>query len=398
MKILLITTTYPTPVRPHQGAFNRTLVAALRADHDVRVIAPIPWTQSLRLQTGPSECGQTFHPLYFYPPKIVRHQYHRFYWWSIRALLDRLASSFSPDLVMGYWLHPDGAAAVRAAQHLRAPCAVMSGGTDLKWLPGNARRRRALVRVIHQAARLIVFSRDLAREAHRLGVHPDKVQVVYRGVDRKYFHPTNQAESRGACGLPADGVIVLWAGRFEPVKNPALLLRAAIRWRREWGSRLCVIMAGSGSLQRQMQQLRKRMDLQDTVRFVGDVTQNELARYFNAADVTVVTSHSEGIPNVLLESIACGTPFVATDVGGIAEIACSNTDRLVPAGDAEALAESVIERVESGSVERRGFVPPDLATMTSQLIGEQAAGRHFTAPIGAPFAESVATTSFISQG
>ncbi len=367
MKILLITTTYPTPARPRQGAFNHALVEALRGRHEIHVISPIPWTQTIRPAGGLPDSPQTTHPIYLYPPKILREHYHQFYWRSIYASLKALEQDFSPDVVMGYWLHPDGAAAVRAAKRYNVPSIVMSGGTDLRLLPREPRRRMAIAQVLENADRLIVFSHELAAQAKRLGVRPDKVDVVYRGVSRECFDKAEQADSRAACGVSSSCVVIVWAGRFEEVKNPAMLLHAAVRWKRQWGDSLRVIMAGDGPLRRQLHKLREQLGLQDAVSFTGNLTQSELALRFNAADLTVLTSHSEGIPNVLLESIACGTPFVATDVGGIAEIASPGIDRLVPAGNVDIFAETVIQSIRAVPVARRQFVPTDPAGMANQF-------------------------------
>jgi glycosyltransferase involved in cell wall biosynthesis len=146
-----------------------------------------------------------------------------------------------------------------------------------------------------------------------------------------------------------------------------MLLHAAVRWKREWGDSLRVIMAGDGPLRGHLHQLCRQLGLQGTILFTGNLTHRELALRFNAADITVLTSHSEGIPNVLLESIACETPFVATDVGGIAEIATPGIDRLVPAGNVTVLAETVIRSVRATPAGHRTFVPTDLAGMTSQF-------------------------------
>jgi teichuronic acid biosynthesis glycosyltransferase TuaC len=384
MQVLLITTSYPTPARPRQGAFNTALVEALRTRHDVRVVAPIPWTQSSR-GTGPtSSCSRTWHPTYYYPPKILREHYHRFYWRSILSALKSLERDFSPDVVMGYWLHPDGAAAVCAAERYGVPSIVMSGGTDIRLLPREPRRRLAITRVLENCDRLVVFSRELAGHAYRLGVRPDKVDVVYRGVSRECFCQTGQAESRSACGVPPDAVVILWAGRFEDVKNPALLLHAAVRWKREWGSSLRVILAGDGPLRRHLVRLRTQLGLCDTVLFVGNLTQRQLALHLCAADLTVLTSHSEGIPNVLLESIACGTPFVATDVGGVAEIASPGIDRLVPAGNVNVLAETVIHSMRAVPAACRTFVPTDPAGMADQFDMVLARTTHVSAAVLRP--------------
>ena len=92
-----------------------------------------------------------------------------------------------------------------------------------------------------------------------------------------------------------------------------------------------------GTLQKRVAELR----LSEMIPFVGGVGQAQLGDWYRAADLTVLPSRSEGIPNVLRESQACGTPFVASRVGGIAEIADARTDRLVPPEDPTALANAI---------------------------------------------------------
>ena len=379
MNILFLSTTYPTPARPRQGTFNQNLVAALRGHHDVRVIAPIPWGQ-LRSKTRVDPNGKLpdtpdsrdLHPTYYYTPKLFRNHYHQFYWRSILPALGQLQKSFQPDLVIGYWLHPDGAAALRAAQYFDTPCIAVSGGSDLRRLPANPGRRRAVQQVLAQVDRLVVVSRDLAEVAIALGMPASQIDVVYRGVDRDRFQPSDRDQARDACQVPRDSVVLLWTGRFEAVKNPQMLLRAASRWQDHWGDRLRVLIAGDGSMHRELLKLRSQLALENSVRFEGNLSQEDLALRYNAADATVLTSHSEGIPNVLLESISCGTPFVATDVGGVAEITSHHIDRLVADGDQAALVKAVIEQVESstadssGGVNRR-FIPDGLAEMAMRF-------------------------------
>lgn len=343
------------------------LVEALRTRHRVCVIAPIPWHQHLNAPHVHNSDADTFHPIYVFPPKILRRYYHHFYWQSVRCCLQRLEREFKPQVVLGYWLHPDGAVAVRAAERLSVPALVMSGGSDLRLLTKHRSRQAAIRRVITSADKLIVFSRELAAQAQRLGVPADKLDVIYRGVNRQCFYPRDRAQSRDACGLSQKAIVLLWVGRMESVKNPWLLLRAAAHWRRHWGNRLRVILAGGGPLQPELESLSRQLQLDDTVKFVGSLTHSELALWYNAADLTVLTSFSEGVPNSLLESIACGTPFVATDVGGIAEIASPVHDRLVPSDNVQALASAVVERMQSSSAEEREFIPADVAEMAEQF-------------------------------
>jgi len=381
MNILFLSTTYPTPLRPRQGTFNRSLVDALRVKHDVRVIAPIPWTQRIfgnhtrrnqgdRQRSGDGSENELY-PTYLYTPKLLRRHYGLFYWRSIQPALRHLEKSFRPELVIGYWLHPDGAAALRAAQRYEVPCLAFSGGSDLRLLPNNRKRRIEIERTLTHADRLIVVSHELAERAQKLGMPADRTDVIYRGVDHHCFYPSDQIQARDHCKVDRDAIVVFWAGRFEPVKNPTMLFHAAVAWRKRWGKRLRVLIAGDGSMRRQLRKLRTELELTECVRFEGNLCQHELALRYNAANVTVLTSHSEGIPNVLLESIACGVPFVATDVGGISEIATEGIDRLVAADEIDEFAEATMQIIgqPSGSLANtsRIFVPDGLSGMAGRF-------------------------------
>ncbi|QDV40942.1 Putative teichuronic acid biosynthesis glycosyltransferase TuaC [Stieleria neptunia] len=372
MNLLYIATTYPTPTSPRQGMFNRNLVDALRVNHRVRVVAPVPWVERLRQPkpqpgSSPDPSSDVSHPTYFYPPKFWRNHYDVFYWRSILPVLKQMQNTFTPDVVMGYWLHPDGRAAVRAAELFHVPCVVFSGGSDLRVLPHHPARRRAIQSVLSDAQRLVVVSRDLAAQAIRLGMPPEEIDVVYRGVDHRCFHPDDREEARDVCELPRDAIVLMWSGRLESVKNPTLLFRAARRWQIKWGDRLRILIAGDGSMRNHLINLRWRLGLDHCVRFEGNLSQQALAVRYNAADAMVLTSHSEGIPNVLLESIACGVPFVATDVGGVSEIATPGVDRLVPDNDLDALVDAVVAQIESPPDAERDFVPDGLADMASRF-------------------------------
>src|SRR5207249_7793994 len=113
------------------------------------------------------------------------------------------------------------------------------------------------------------------------------------------------------------------------------------------GFRLCLV--GEGPLRRSLESESSNRDLSDVVSFVGPRPQAQLPDWYRAADVTVLPSRSEGIPNVLRESLACGTPFVATRVGGIPEIANGHAAQLVPPGNSSALAEAIDEMITRGA-------------------------------------------------
>jgi teichuronic acid biosynthesis glycosyltransferase TuaC len=382
MKILFISTTYPTPQRPSQGAFNQVLVAALSARHSIQVVAPVPWTQcktpyglskavrgpfraAPALETTPKTT--VYHPVYFYTPKCMRRSYGRWYGYSIAATIQRLMVDNNPDVVLSYWLHPDGHAANQVAKMCNVPSVVMSGGTDLRVLSQTRARQTPIRRVLQQADRAIVVSQELVPHAIHLGLEPSKIAVVRRGIDRECFSPGDRRAARQHLGMAESSIVLLWVGRFEPVKNPQLFLAAAQEWYRLWGERLKIRLIGAGSLLGELQRTIVRLGLRQVAELIPPMPQPQLANYYRAANLTVLTSDSEGIPNVLLESISCNTPFVATDVGGVSEIASVGLDRLVPANNWEQLAAQVIDGVQAAGVGTRTFLPSSPQQMATEV-------------------------------
>src|SRR4051812_21678152 len=119
MKILFVSSDYPQAFQPANGLFNKYLVEALRETHNVRVVCPVPWTQSARGALRSRQWKMqhdAIHPTYYYSPKLFRNHYGTLMWWSVRKAVRKFLQDFRPDVVLGYWAHPDGEVAVRIAK------------------------------------------------------------------------------------------------------------------------------------------------------------------------------------------------------------------------------------------------------------------------------------------
>lgn len=360
MKILLVTTVFPSPLQPNKGAFNREMVRALGASHELQVIAPVAWPIVYRARRD----GQTWerarrldgievrHPIYFYTPKLLRSRYGAFFWWSIRRTVDQMLRGFEPDVVIGYWTHPDGQAAVHVARRLGVPAVVMVGGTDVLVLGTETGRRRAIRRVLEGADAIVAVSQDLRRALHAWELPASKIHVVRRGIDVSRFKPGDRDAARRRLGITDGTRTLLWVGHMVPVKGLEVLIEACAEAATRTDFHLYLV--GNGPLYSTLQRRSVELGIETCVTFVGYVPHADLPDWYKAADVTVLPSHSEGIPNVLLESIASGTPFVATRVGGIPEIADPLLDRLVAPADAGALANAIVDSLTAPSrIDRR---------------------------------------------
>jgi glycosyltransferase involved in cell wall biosynthesis len=352
MRLLFITSEFPNPYEPTKAVFNQCLVGALAREHHVQVVSPISWVDECRARwRGAERLGsprqrivdgvEVHYPRYLYTPGLLRNHYGLFFWHSARSAIQRALKSRQPDLVIGYWAHPDGDAALGAARLAGVPAVVMVGGSDVLVLGQQAGRGRRIRDVLHAADAVIATSHDLKAKVVALGLRPRKVHVVHRGVDTDRFSPGDRSEARRRLNLPVPPPIFLWAGRMVPVKGLDVLLQACGRLHAQ-AIRFHVCLVGDGPLRPSLERHIKEMGMSESFTLVGAIPHDQLPDWYRAANVTVLPSRSEGVPNVLRESLACGTPFVASRVGGIPEIAREGLSLLVPPEDSAALATALM--------------------------------------------------------
>ena len=349
MRILILTNLYPNARQPGRAPFNRQQFKSLAARHPLRIIAPIAWTDEIAARwhgaaklPRHTQCDgiPVDHPRYLFPPKILRSCYGRCFRRSVRRSFQHALSEFHPDIVLGSWAYPDGWAAVDLAHQAGLPAVVKVHGSDIYGLESHPSRQRGTIEALSRADGVIVVSRHLANRVITLGAHSDCVHVVYNGVDTQLFHPA--AQSRQRLGLSPEKPIVLFIGNLVAVKGIDILIDACARLLAEQISFTCYLI-GQGPLRSQLQRQIRDRGLSEHVKLLGAKPHNELPDWYRAADVFVLPSRSEGLPNVLLEAAACGTPWVASDVGGIPEIAHLAASRLVQPNDAASLARAVSE-------------------------------------------------------
>jgi D-inositol-3-phosphate glycosyltransferase len=181
-----------------------------------------------------------------------------------------------------------------------------------------------------EAADMLIANTDI--EAKQLinlyDADPGRVEVVHPGVDLSVFRPIDRREARADLGLPVDGYVLMFAGRIQPLKAPDVLLRAVavlLEESPEWRSRLVVPIVGGPSgtgleHPESLAQLAGELGLDDVVRFVPPVAQDELARWCAAASLVAVPSYNESFGLVAVEAQATGTPVVAAAVGGLTTV------------------------------------------------------------------------------
>lgn len=366
MKVLVLTTLYPSAADPLHGVFveNRLRHLVASGEVEARVVAPVPW---FPLRAGVFGRYATFartpraeerhglpvlHPRYLVLPRVG--------WTSVPGRLARAGlraaralqrEGFDCDLIDAHYFFPDGVAAAHVARILDKPLVVTARGTDLNVIARQPRAREQVREACRTAGGLVAVSRPLASRLEELGAEPGRIRVLGNGVDGAVFHPAADRDALRA-ELGVDGPLVLSVGRLVAMKGHALLVRALTRL---GGTRLALV--GDGPEREALGALAREVGVEDRVRFLGRLPQEEVARWHAAADVVALASDNEGCPNALLEALASGTPVVASAVGGVPDIVADPVaGRLVarrePAAFAEAL-ELVLARPrdEAGVVE-----------------------------------------------
>ena len=202
---------------------------------------------------------------------------------------------------------------------------------------------------LRAADRVIAVGEPIAEQAVHLGVAAERVTVIRSGVDVERFRPRDRQDARRRLGIPAETPVVLFVGNLEPRKQVDVLLQAT-QCVRERLPALLVFIVGSGQSAGAQDQserligLRRDLNLDLSVRFVGQVDDQQLLDYYAAANAFALPSSSEAQGIVALEAMASGLPVVATAVGGLrGTIHDGHTGFLVASGELAPLAERLTE-------------------------------------------------------
>jgi len=237
------------------------------------------------------------------------------------------------DVVLGYFTWPAGYAAVRVGK-LHNSFAIVVLGEDQDWLAEMRRSEDGRFEWTWRNASALVRNNNVDLPVLR---QYNRVVSAIGGFDPSLFFPMDRDEARRFVGLPGERPMVFALGTLEARKGFQFLVEAMADLVRATPGILCVI-GGDGRLRGDLERQVKRAGLRESVLFAGKIPHERARYYYNAANVFVLPSLAEGNPNVMFEALACGTPFVGTPVGGVAEVIRSEDyGLLVRPADAEDL-------------------------------------------------------------
>ncbi len=373
IRLLVFTSLYPNAEQPRHGMFvearlRRLVDSGLIA---ATVVAPVPWfpfrhqrfgtyATFARVPRREERHGiQILHPRYPVVPKLSMTVAPSLMYHTLLPALQKLkATGTDFDLIDAHYFYPDGVAAARLGRALSRPVVITARGTDVNLIPRYCLPRWQIKCAAKRSAAIVTVSSALKDRLADLGINPGKVTVLRNGVDLDRFHPRDREAIRNQFGLT--GTVWLTVGNLVETKGVHITLAALAQT-----ADVTLLVAGEGPEDAHLRQLAVRLGIDTRVRFLGAVPHVELTKYYNAADVMLLASISEGMPNVVLESLACGTPVIVAPFESARE--------LVNAPEAgEVAAQRSPEAIVSAWLSLRSRLPMRAATRgVSEGLGWQ---------------------------
>lgn len=365
IKTLLFSTLFPSSVRPVHGIFVETRLRELLRTGAVetRVVAPVPWFPLAGERFG--DYGkfaatpyfeqrnglEVSHPRYFLPPRVgMNIAPYTLARGALPTIRKMIRGGFDFDLIDAHYYYPDGVAAGFIAKLLGKPFVVTARGSDINLIPDYPTPRRLILETAQAAAASIGVSRALTDKLAALGIPSEKLKVFRNGVDLDRFHPQAQEAARRQIGISitSEEKLILSVGNLVELKGHHLAIEALQKL--PANTRLVII--GKGNEQLRLEALARQFGVADRVHFAGMILPDQLMWWYSAADALILCSSREGWPNVVLEAMACGTPVVATQVGGVMEILTPEVGVLMADRSSAALV-SALEQLFAAQPDRQ---------------------------------------------
>lgn len=385
IRLLVITTLYPNQNQFRHGIFVENRVKSLVASGRVEalVVAPVPWMpavllwllHSLKLsrylplaeyrqyQDIPAEENRfgirVLHPRYLVIPKIGMYLTPLLLALSLRCAVASLRRKGERwDLIDSHYFYPDGVAVALLSAWLKLPFVITARGSDINLIGDYWPARKMMCWAAARSEHNLCVSSELKTRMVFLGMAPEKISVVTNGIDENLFIAKPVAERAVLKqSLPGTGYTLAAVGNLVELKGQHLLIEAVAAL-----PEVSLLIVGEGENRAQLEAQVAVAKLEERVHFLGNLSQQELVNIYNAVDLVCLASSREGCANVLLEALACGTPVLATAVGGNGETVNSDEVGLL-------VHERSAEGVRKGiaAVRKMSFDPQRIRTLSQRF-------------------------------
>lgn len=251
------------------------------------------------------------------------------------------------DIIIGQMGCPGGYVAAKIAQKYNKPSIIGLRGSDVTNYLKIPILRRLTLWTYRNCSHIVTVSEDLKKQIIKYGINKNKISIIKNGIN-PIFKIYDKEKSKKNQNISLEKQIILFIGHLIPLKGINFLIESLSLLKTNC-FKLYII--GSGEEKNKLEKIIFEKKLSNHIEFVGNVNQSGLVHWYNAADVFCLPSLREGIPNVMLESLACGTPVVTTDISNNSDIINKSNGILIEPKNSIQLA-SALEKVLSNTWDR----------------------------------------------
>jgi teichuronic acid biosynthesis glycosyltransferase TuaC len=345
LRVLTLSTLFPDATRLGFGNFVARQTSALAARDDVmaEIVAPIGlpfWPLSrlghyrplALLPAAEDHKGLRVHRPHFpVLPLVGAGRSARAMAKALLPVLARIREDFAFEIIDAEFFWPDGVAAVRLGAALKVPVSIKARGSDIDLWSRHPQAGPQMLEAARGADGLLAVSEALRQRMIALGMPAEKIAVHHTGIDADLFTPRDRAAAKAALGI--EGPLIASVGALIPLKGQRLVLEALARL-----PEAELLLIGDGPERPALRRLAGRLGIAGRTHFLGALAHEALPPLIAAADLLVHASEREGLANVWIEALACGTPLVIAETAAAHEVVDRPEAGRIVARDPEALA------------------------------------------------------------
>ena len=336
IRILVLSSMYPKGINSISGIFIHHQVKALQKEGcKVKVISPVPYIPQIlcfnskwkKYKQIPKYINYDGIPVYY--PRYFRLP-GKWFWsiscytmnYGIRKFVDSIIREFAPDIFQVYTATLDGYAGLMLRKKYNIPLICSFRGDDINICPKYDQFTHYLTKkVIVESDQITTVSNSLKIVAERIGKPKKEIQVVYNGCDSKMFSYNTKGRLviRKKLRISSKKLVIIFVGDLAKYKGIFELLSAFTKLNYKY-SNLYLILIGKIPDRTALDKIVSSNYLNNKIYIVGEIPQNEIPYWLSASDIFVFPTYNEGLPNAVMEAMACSLPIIATKVGGIPEV------------------------------------------------------------------------------